>query len=247
MVEALLWGCFAASALLLGGIQTIFWQPSKKTVGLITAFGVGVLLSAVSFELIEVAFKSVGTHISLPIGFVSGALTFYLGSSWIMRNYPGKTRRQKRYQAVTSNTGSGLPVVFGSVLDGIPESLVLGLSLVSGASVSAVMVIAVFLSNMPEAITATKDLLTAGWRKRTILGMWTVVVILLSLSSLIGFIALNSAPPSTVAFVLSFSAGALLTMLSDAMAPEAYHESGQLAGVATSIGFGLAFFMSTRF
>jgi ZIP family zinc transporter len=106
------------------------------------------------------------------------------------------------------------------------------------------MLVAVFLSNLPEAIAATTGLRTAGWRTRNVLGLWLVVMLVSALASLAGYGLFGDASPSTIAFVLSFAAGAILTMLADTMMPEAFARGGKLVGLATTVGFGLAFAIS---
>jgi ZIP family zinc transporter len=135
--------------------------------------------------------------------------------------------------------------VLGIVLDGIPESIVLGLTIVVAGSVSVAFLVAVALSNVPEAIAATSGLAAGGWPGRRILGLWTLVSLVSGAAALIGFVTLDSASPTTVAFVLSFAAGAILTMLADTMMPEAFEHGGKLVGVVTTLGFALAFGISS--
>ena len=141
--------------------------------------------------------------------------------------------------------GTALAIVLGIVLDGIPESAVIGLTLVQGGSVGAALLVAVFLSNFPEAIAATAGLRTAGWRTRDVLALWLGVMLVSALASLAGYGLFDDASPNTIAFVLSFAAGAILTMLADTMMPEAFARGGKLVGLATTLGFGLAFAIST--
>jgi ZIP family zinc transporter len=129
-------------------------------------------------------------------------------------------------------------------LDGIPESIVLGLTIVLGGSVSVAFLVAVALSNLPEAIAATSGLAQTGWSKSRIIGMWALVSAVSGLSALLGFAAFESASAGTNAFVLSFAAGAVLTMLADTMMPEAFEHGGRLVGVVTTVGFGVAFAIS---
>ena len=134
--------------------------------------------------------------------------------------------------------------MLGIVLDGIPESIVLGLTIVVSGSVSAAFLVAVALSNVPEAIAASTGLAKAGWAQRRILGLWSLVAVVSGLAALFGFVAFDSAPAGTVAFVLSFAGGAILTMLADTMMPEAFEHGGKLVGLVTTLGFGLAFAIS---
>jgi ZIP family zinc transporter len=239
MFEAIFWGTAAASSLLVGALISMKWKLPKRVVGIIMAFGVGVLISAIAFELAEEAFKTAGAGWGLALGLVGGALTFFVGDSLI--NKKGGKRRKKMGG---HEDGSPLGIVLGSVLDGIPESIVIGLSIVHGGAVGVAMLVAVFLSNLPEAIGSTSGLLKNGWKRWPLLGMWLSVVVVSGIASLAGYALFEKASPNTVAFVLAFSAGALLTMLADTMMPEAFEDTGQLAGIVTTLGFGVAFWIS---
>ena len=131
--------------------------------------------------------------------------------------------------------------MLGIVLDGIPESIVIGLGLLEGGGVSVAVIGAVFLSNLPEAVAATSGLDRAGWSANRILGLWTAVMLVCAVAALAGYAAFDSASPRTIAFVLAFAGGAILTMLADTMMPEAYEHGGKLVGIATTVGFALAF------
>lgn len=234
MLEAMIWGMIAASSLLIGAMITLRWQLSKMTIGLIAAFGVGVLISGIVIELVERAIGLGDFHHILAFGLLSGSLVFF-GLTYLL----GKA--QSRRQVRQTEDSSPLNVFAGTALDGIPESLVLGLSLIGGGTISIGMLVAIFLSNLPEAMTATDDLKKAKWKTKKIINLWLGVVIVSGLASLVGFMVFDSLPKSAVAFTLSFSAGALITMIADAMMPEAYKGSKNLAGIATTIGFGVAF------
>lgn len=240
MTEAFLWGSFAAASLLVGAVIAMFVHLPRRVLGIIMAFGVGVLISAVAFELAEEAFHQIGASIWLAAGLLLGALTFFFGDAIIDR-FGG--RHRKRASGPDDNN-SGAAIVLGSILDGIPESIVLGLGILHGGSVSIAMMVAVFLSNLPEAIGATAGLRKSGWKRISLIGMWTLVVVISGLASLAGYGVLNNAPAEVSAFTLAFSAGALLTMLADTMMPEAYRDSGQAAGIVTTLGFGIAFWIS---
>ena len=134
--------------------------------------------------------------------------------------------------------------MLGIVLDGIPESVVLGLTVLEAGSVSAALLVAVFLSNLPEALAATAGLAESGWRRGRILGLWVLVMLVSALAALAGYGLFDTASPATIAFVLAFAGGAVLTMLADTMMPEAFEHGGKLVGVVTTLGFGLAFAIS---
>lgn len=240
MLWAFSWGLLAASSLLIGAGIAMELRVPRRLLGLIMAFGVGVLISAVSFELVEEAFQATNHGWSVGVGLVAGALVFFVGDVVIDRM--GGRRHRRADQAASQ--GSGLAILLGTILDGIPESIVIGLTLVNGGAVSIAMVVAVFISNMPEAIGATSGLKSGGWSRERAFGLWLSVAVLSALAALVGFAFFDTASPDVLAFTLAFAGGALLTMLADSMMPEAYRDSGKLVGLVTTLGFGLAYFVS---
>ena len=237
MGGALFWGLFGASSLIIGGAIALAFRVSERMLGVIMAFGAGVLISAVAYDLVADAFESSAGNGSLALGLAAGALTFFVGDAVIDRM--GGDKRKSMTQAPAA--GSALAIVLGIVLDGIPESAVIGLGLLSGEGVSVAVIAAVFLSNLPEAIAATTGLSRGGWASRKIIGLWVLVTAVSGLASLLGYALFDSAGPSALAFVLAFAAGAILTMLADTMMPEAFEHGGKLVGLLTTLGFGLAF------
>jgi zinc transporter, ZIP family len=239
MGEALFWGLLAGSSLILGGAIGL-WLPLPREVrGLIMGFGAGVLISAVAYELVEDAFEAADGFAIVAVGLFVGAATVFLGDLYIDRMGGADRKRSEGTSAAAA--GTGLAIVLGIVLDGIPESAVIGLTLLEGAGVSAAMVVAVFLSNLPEAIAATTALARSGWSRRKILALWVGVTLVSGLSALLGFVIFDGASASWLAFVLAFAAGAILTMLADTMLPEAFERSGKWTGLATTLGFAVAF------
>jgi ZIP family zinc transporter len=238
--EAFFWGAVAASSLVLGGVIALQFRIGTRLLGLIMAFGAGVLISAVAFELVADAFETANQQISIAVGLLLGSVTFYTGDHLIDRMGGGERKRVSG--AVAS--GSGLAILLGIVLDGIPESFVLGLNVLEDGRVSAAFVVAVFLSNLPEAIAATAGLSASRWTKGRVLGLWVLVMTVSGLAALAGYALLDTASPATIAVVLSFAAGAILTMLADTMMPEAFEHGGKLAGIVTTLGFALAFAIS---
>lgn len=230
MTAAFLWGLFAASSLLVGALIVFARKPSTRVLGLIMGFGAGVLLSAVSFELVEEAIGVGGGTGGVFTGFFVGALVFYAGDVGISRM--GRDRQ---------GGGSGLAIVLGTVLDGIPESAVLGLTLLQTGSIGVSILVAVFVSNIPEAISASSDLLESGWTKPRILVLWSIVVLVSGAAAALGYALLDGAEPGVLAFVLAFAGGAILTMLSITMIPEAFEEARRPVGLATVFGFAVAF------
>jgi zinc transporter, ZIP family len=239
MWSAFGWGLFAGSSLILGGAIALVFTIRERLLGLIMAFGAGVLISAVSFELVAEAYETAAGSGSLALGLAAGALTFFVGDALVDRI--GGEGRKKMTGPAAAGTGSALAIVLGIVLDGIPESAVIGLGLLEGTGVSLAVIAAVCLSNLPEAIAATTGLDAGGWKQSRIMGLWVVVTLVSGLASLLGYVAFDSAGPSALAFVLAFGGGAILTMLADTMMPEAFEHGGKAVGLLTTLGFGLAF------
>lgn len=178
-----------------------------------------------------------GHHSVIAGAFLLGSLTFFGGNALLEKIGNGRSRRSNK-------EGSPLAIFMGTALDGIPESIVLGLSLVSGKAVNIAMLVAILISNLPEAVASTNDLRRDRWKPRTIIGMWAIVAVVSGLASLVGFAIFGTLPPLAAAFAMAFAGGALLTMLADAMMSEAYQDTGALAGVLTACGFGVAYWLS---
>jgi ZIP family zinc transporter len=242
MGEALFWGVAAASSLLIGGIVALRVTVDRLVLGLVMGFGAGVLLSAVSFELVEEAFAESGLLRDVALGLFAGCAAFSLGDLAIDRM--GGAARKRVAGEGEETQGSPLAIVLGIVLDGIPESAVIGLTLLEGGAVSVAMLVAVFLSNLPESVAATSGLVDSGWRRSRILGLWLGVMAVSGVAALAGYTLFDNASPSVVAFVLAFAGGAILTMLADTMMPEAFAHGGNLVGVMTTLGFATAFAVS---
>ena len=240
MTEAFLWGALAASSLMIGGVLALAFRVSGRLVGLVLGFGAGVLISAVAYELVEEAFTASKGSTWVAVGLFAGALVYYAGDELIDRRGGEKRKSMGGEQ----EEGTALAIVLGIVLDGIPESVVIGLTLLEGGSVSVAVLVAVFLSNLPEAIGATSGLAVAGWRSWRILTLWGIVILVSALSALAGYGLFGDASPDTVAFVLAFAGGAILTMLAETMIPEAYLRGGKAVGLVTTFGFAVAFGVS---
>jgi ZIP family zinc transporter len=239
--EAFVWGFAGAFSLVLGGALVLVHRPNTNTLGLTMAFGAGVLLSAVAYELMEESLRIGARSISTAGGFFAGAIVFAIGDVLIGRlGYPNR----KDVDGAPT-TGSGLSIVLGAVLDGVPESMVIGLTLVEGGEVGVSMLVAVFVSNLPEAVAASSGLLAGGWTKGRVLALWAAIALISGTAAALGFAIGQDASPELSAFVLAFAAGAILDMLATSMVPEAFESSGRPAGLMTTLGFAVALGIST--
>jgi zinc transporter, ZIP family len=234
------WGALAASSLVIGGALALRFRIGGRALGLVMGFGAGVLISAVAYELVEEGFTTADSGGWVAVGLFAGALTFFVGDELIARSGGGMRKSMSGEQ----EEGTALAIVLGIVLDGIPESVVIGLTLLEGGTVSVAMLVAVFLSNLPESVAATSGLAVAGWRGSRILWLWVLVALVSALASLAGYGLFGGASPNAVAFVLAFAGGAILTMLAETMMPEAYLRGGKVVGLATTLGFAVAFAVS---
>ncbi len=234
MGEAALWGFIAASSLLVGAGIAFRFNLSARVVGLVMAFGIGTLISSVSFELVVPALQEVEVG-EVALGLLVGSLVFFVGDLLIDR-IGGHGRKNPE----GSEGGSGTGIVLGTVLDGIPESAVLGIAIAAGEGVSAALVAAIWISNLPESLGSSVALLKSGMDKGKVLMMWVAIVGVSALSSALGYLIVDKSGTLTGALVSAFAAGALLTMIADEMAPEAFKKSGKLTGVVVTFGFILA-------
>jgi len=241
MLASFGWGTLAASSLVIGALVALRFRIPLRAIGLIMGFGAGVLISALSFDLVDEAIAKSSGDGWVAAGFFAGCGVFFGGDHLIDRLGGGDRKDADGDQ----QGGSSLAIVLGTVLDGIPESMVIGLTIFEGGAVGAAYLAAVFISNLPESISSTSGLLSGGWEKSRILWMWVAIALVSGLASLAGYALFQDSPPGTIAFVLAFAAGAILTMLAQTMMPEAYQHGGKWVGVVTTLGFAVAFTIHT--
>lgn len=242
MLEAGFWGLVGGVSLLVGALLGLFLPVPVRLVGLVMGFGVGVLISAVAFELTGAAYDRAGV-LPVVLGLSAGALTFYAGDRIIDRR-GGERRKDPTGTAAGAGSTAATSLVLGALLDGIPESAAIGVSLLGGGSVGTAVVVAVFLSNIPESLSASVGMRRDGRSVRYILRLWTLVVLASTAAAALGFGLLGGAGETTLAFTETFAAGAVLTMLADTMVPEAVEHAGPAVGLACVSGFICSFLLS---
>ena len=239
MIEAVGWGALAASSLLIGAVLAFVRRWPRPQVGIILAFGAGALISAVSFELVQEG-AEVGSLQSTAIGLGVGAITYFLADGYIAKRFSGGRGRRGREDADDSGTALAL----GAFLDGIPEQLVLGIGLAAGEGVGVGLLVAIFVSNLPEAIGSASAMRASGRGRSQILRLWAVVAAVCVIASAIGFGIADSVSGELRAGINGFAAGALLVMLIDSMIPDARKDTGRAAGLVTVLGFAVAMALS---
>ena len=229
MLNAFLWGGLAAGSLLLG-YAVAGRGISNRTLGGIMGMGSGALIGAIAYELIpESVLKSVGVAVAAA----GGALAFQVGD-WLVDMRGGAKRKDLNG---TDTPGSGAAILVGTLLDNIPESIVMGMSLALGGAVNVAFLAAVFVSNFPEGVAGTLNLQLAGVSRAKVRSLWTLIVLVSAASSAVGYAAISWMDSATGVYASAFAAGAMLTMLAEAMIPEAYEHGGKLVGLATVSGF----------
>ena len=226
---AALTGALAASALVLGALVVMRGAPKSRSVGLVMGFGAGALISSIAYELVP---ASASGGWGLAFSFLLGALVFFV-SDWYVDKRGGANRKD----IGGDENGSGTTIFLGSLLDGVPESLVLGISFAIAGVPSIAFLVSVFVSNIPEGIAGTINLQAAGHSNKSVLLMWLAVVIASSLSAVVGYFFVKAIPSVDGRYVQAFAAGALLTMLAEAMMPEAFEHGGKAVGLLTVMGF----------
>jgi ZIP family zinc transporter len=238
MLAAFLWGGLAASSLLIG-YALAGRGLSNRTVGIVMAFGAGALISAIAYELVP---QEAATGWGAALAFGLGALAFF-GGDWLVDRQGGADRKAL---AKPEEAGSGAAIFIGTLLDNIPESLVLGLGFALGGSISVAFLVAVFISNLPEGVAGTINLEAAGRSRRSLLSMWIALVLVSAACTTLGYGLATWLPSADGHIIQAFAAGAMLTMLADAMMPEAYQHGGKTVGLFTVLGFLAAAVLSAR-
>lgn len=241
VVLATAWGLLAGAALLLGAAVAWFVRVPQVVVGSVMAFGAGVLISALSFELVAEAADTGGLP-ATAVGFAVGTVA-YVGLSLLLARRGARHRKRSgdRQPSESQQPGSGAAIALGALLDGIPESVVLGASLLAGAGVSAPVLAAVFISNLPEGLSSAAGWKNAGRSARYVFGVWAAIAVASGLAAGVGFAALDGVAPSVVAAITAVAAGAILAMLADTMLPEAHEDAHLGTGLITALGFLTAF------
>jgi ZIP family zinc transporter len=221
MLEALGWGALAASSLVIGALVGLARPWPRRLVGLVLGFGAGALIAAVSFELFEEGLEIAGA-LPVGLGLGAGAVTYYVAAGRV------------------AAMGGGAALALGAVLDGIPEQLVLGIGLAGGEAVSAGLLAAIFVSNLPEAVGGATDMQRHGHTPRMVMRNWVGIATCCALATPVGYLVADSASNELQAGINGFAAGALIVMLVDSMIPEATDQAGRTTGLVTTLGFAVA-------
>jgi zinc transporter, ZIP family len=242
-VLALVWGLVSGGALIIGGLIGWLAGVSRLHVAWIMAFGAGILISAIAFDIMDDAFAIGGLAPSAG-GFLLGALIFTVGSELLARAGARHRMRSTMIGPDDKREDSARAIALGTVIDGIPEAIVIGVSLIDGSGVALAAVIAIFLSNIPEALSSTVGMKANGRTPRYVFGLWCGITLISGFFSLAGYLVFSQFPPEIVAFTQAVAGGALIALIADTMIPEAFAETHELTGFIAAIGFLAGFAVS---
>lgn len=238
MLTALLYGLAASSALVIGAALGAVWDPPEKVTGVLLAFASGALISALAFELFEEAF-ALGGAVRSGLGLLAGAAIFVTIDTALDRRVSGHAGPDEREVA---RRGVGLALLAAVTLDGVPENLALGVSMVSGASLT--LLVAIFFSNLPEALVGTVAMRATGRDRASAVALWLGCAALLVVAVVAGRLLAGPLSDQVLAVALGFAGGAVLASLADTLMPEAFAHGRPLNAFATAAGFFLSFVLA---
>lgn len=239
-VEAGLWGLAGGGALVLGALVAWFVRVPRDVVAVVMAFGAGVLTAAAAFELMDSA-EQRGGLLATAAGFAGGAVGYVLANVLLARRGARHRKRSSNQPAESDQAGSGTAIAVGALLDGVPESVVLGVSLLGGGGIGVAMLAAVIISNVPEGLSSVAGMKQAGRGAGYVFGVWGAIAVAGGVSAALGNVLLGTASPQLIAVITAVAAGAILAMIADTMIPEAYERARLYTGLCTTAGFLTAF------
>jgi ZIP family zinc transporter len=240
-LQAGFWGLVAGGALVVGAAIAWFLRVPRAVVASIMAFGAGVLISALAFDLVDEAESSGGLGATVA-GFLGGAVV-YVAANIVLARHGARHRKRSGDQqpSESEQQGSGAAIAIGALLDGIPESVVLGLSLLGGHGVGVPVLVAIFISNLPEGLSSAAGMKRNGRSATYVFGVWVGIAVASGLAGLLGCLLLQGASPVLIAVITAIAAGAILAMLADTMIPEAFERTHLYTGLIATIGFIVSF------
>jgi ZIP family zinc transporter len=243
-IEAFLWGLVVGSGLIVGAAISYYLNLPHRLLAAVMGFGAGVLISVLAFELIDEAYIHGGLTSSVT-GFLAGAVLFS-AANWILSNRGAKHRKRCSECIVQfaehKAEGNELAIAIGSIIDDIPEAIIVGIALAGGVAIGKAVLIGFFLANIPEGLASVSGMKKSGRSAQYIFGVWGGITVLTGIAGMLGYSVFGSFPDTIIAFITALAAGGILSMVAETMIPEAFEEAQSFIGLITAAGF-LAFFL----
>jgi ZIP family zinc transporter len=242
--QAGLWGLASGGTLVVGAAIAWWVRVPRLVIASVMAFGAGVLISALAFDLVDEA-ETVGGLAPAVGGLALGAAA-YVAANLVLAARGARHRKRSGDQQPSEGekSGSGAAIAIGALLDGIPESTVLGLSLTTGHGVGVAVLAAIAISNLPEGLSSSAGMKRKGRSAGFVFGVWGAIAVASGISALLGYTLLDGASDNLVAVITAVAAGAILAMVADTMVPEAFERTHVFNGAICTAGFIAAFAIS---
>lgn len=236
MIEAAAGAGVAAFGLVIGYLIANHYHPNERRVGRAMGLGAGVLMAVVAYALILETTESTQRPVIVGAGMAAGALVFYYGSRWLDQRSPSKDSSDEE-------SSGGLPLALGAVLDGVPESMVIGISASLIGEVGYALVVAAFIANIAESLAATPELESSGMSRKSVLGVWMAILTASVATAVFGYSVMANIATNAGALFNGFAAGAVLMVLSTSLIPDGYEKAGRIAGLMVVFGFAIGFIL----
>lgn len=220
-------GIVGQSSLLLAGLFACWVKVPDRVVGILAGFGAGAMVAAVAFDLVPEAESDIAMWETV-LWMLVGVAIFMLGDRFVDKKFG------------TTGAGAAMGIVVGSVVDGVPESLIFGIQIGTGTTISLAFLAAVFVSNIPQALAPSADLVQRGWGVGRLALLWGLVVLACGVAAALGYLATVALPDAYGSRAAAIAAGGLLAMLTNSLMPFAFERGKDWAGAATVVGFCLS-------
>ena len=238
-LQAGVWGALSGSGLLIGAVGGFYAALQHTAIARAMTFAAGVLLAVVAVDLVIDA-RGAASLRWIVTGMLCGAAVFSC-VNWLLSRR-GARHRKRCGECVEQpeeerQPGSGLAIAAGTFLDGVPEGVVLGLSVLHHGAPGVGTVTAFFLANIPEALSSTAGMRRAGRSARYVFGLWMGIAFTIGLAAAVAGPVLRDTGPAVRGTVEAFAAGAILSLVAETMIPEGFHDSPQFNGLLLVVGF----------
>ena len=247
--DAGIWSFVAMIPVLISAMLGLKFSPGKRLTSIFLALSAGMLIALLSYDLLEVAFDIGGIYFSM-LGFFLGIIIYVFVNRLISR---GGIRRRNSAECgglgalspeEQADKQASMALIVGAVLDGIPESMSIGISFLDNKLVTISVIVAVAVANIPEGLASGVGLKRSGYSSRNILLTWSIVVISCVIASMLAFATMRDAPLGLKAVTTALAAGGVLAMTLQTVIPEAYEETHDTVSLLAGLGFSVAFFIS---